>query len=103
MTGLLLDGDMASKQVAIIAQARTMSLLPRLDGKRRAIILEFLARTKLIMNPAPVIDLMGAELSDMPAEGMDLSNVNLKGSNLSNAQLANSCLRGAILTLQAWI
>src|SRR5262245_19127203 len=93
MTSLLLDRDMTDSKVATIAQARTISLLPRLDGKRRAAVLGFLARTNLSSSAAPVINLSGAELSEMPAEGMHLAGVNLMGANLADSRLTNSSLR----------
>jgi len=98
MTSLLLDRDMADSKVATIAQARTKSLLPRLDGKRRAAVLGFLAQTNLISSGAPIIDLSGAELSEMPAEGMHLAGVNLMGANLAGSRLANSSLRESNLS-----
>ncbi len=98
MTSLLLDREISDSKVATIAQARTMSLLPRLDGRRRAAVLAFLARTNLISSQAPVINLSGAELSDMPAEGMHLPGVNLAGANLTGSRLANSSLRQSNLS-----
>ena len=98
MTELLLDRDVKDRKVATIARARTMSLLPRLDGRRRAAVLGFLSATNLIGIDAPVIDLSGAELSDMPAEGMHLAGVNLARANLADSRLAHSSLRESNLS-----
>ncbi len=93
MTGLLLDRDLTDAKVATIAQARTVSVLPRLDGRRRAAVLRFLAGTGLISTEGTVINLSGADLSGMPAEGLNLAGVKLMGANLSESRLASCSLR----------
>ena len=99
MTGLLLDRDLTDAKVATIAQARTLSVLPRLDGRRRAAVLSFLAGTGLISSEGTVISLSGADLSGMPAEGLNLARVKLMGANLSESRLANCTLRESDLRM----
>lgn len=99
MTGLLLDRDLTDAKVATIAQARTASVLPRLDGKRRAAVLRFLTGTDLITAKRAVIKLSGADLSGMPAEGMNLAGVDLMGANLSDSKLAHCTLRDSDLRM----
>jgi hypothetical protein len=102
MTGLLLDHDMSDPKVAVIAQARTLTLLPRMDGNRKATVLRFLAGARLISVEKPVVSLNGADLSGMRAGPLSLWDVSLNGADLRECKLArssirNSDLRGAIL------
>jgi uncharacterized protein YjbI with pentapeptide repeats len=86
MTELILDHDLADAKVVAIAQARTISLLSRLDGNRRAAVLEFLASAGLIAAEKPTIRLSGADLSNMQAVRLSMTGVSLSGANLSNSR-----------------
>jgi uncharacterized protein YjbI with pentapeptide repeats len=97
MTELILDHDLADAKVVAIAQARTISLLSRLDGNRRAAVLEFLASAGLIAAEKPTIRLSGADLSNMQAVRLSMTAVSLRGANLSNSKLAGSSIRSSDL------
>jgi uncharacterized protein YjbI with pentapeptide repeats len=92
-----------------IGRIRTLTLLRRLDGKRKGSVLQFLYESNLIgKTGVRYIDLSGADLTKAKLKGAnltkaDLSKVNLYGSymkraNLNSAYLINANLRGAILT-----
>ena len=97
MTDLILGHDLTDKKVAAIAQARTISLLSRLDGNRRAAVLEFLASVGLIVAENPTISLSGADLSNMQGVRLSMTGMSLNGANLYNSRLAHSSLRSCDL------
>ena len=97
MTELILGHDLTDKKVIAIAQARTISLLSRLDGNRRAAVLEFLTGAGLITAENPTISLSGADLSNMQGVRFAMMAVSLNGANLSNSRLAHSSIRNCDL------
>ncbi len=72
-----------------VARARTLTVLPRLDGDRKARVVQFLYESGLIFSERPVLDLRGAHLSKAKLSGADL-----RGANLSEAFLNDAKLRG---------
>ena len=91
-----------------VARARTLTVLPRLDGGRKARVVQFLYESGLIANRRPVLALRGADLSDavlreavLPdadLRGAYLPDADLKRADLSDAALADTSLLGANLT-----
>src|SRR5829696_231478 len=83
MSELLLDQDKKiydsykDNRAQALAQARTVTILRRLDGKRKGFVLHFLYETSLINKSRPIIDLRPADLQDVI-----LPNVSLKGAHL---------------------
>jgi uncharacterized membrane protein len=67
-------------EVRTIARVRTLTVLPRLDGDRKARVLQFLYESGLIRKGQTIIDLDGADLSDA-----NLRRANLNGANLRRA------------------
>jgi uncharacterized protein YjbI with pentapeptide repeats len=112
LSGLLLEKNLRESQpedeVRKIARVRTLTVLPRLDGKRKGLVLEFLYESGLIDKGKCIIDLSGADLSlaDMllinlgkaDLTGARLVGANLKYANLLNAELGGTSLRRANLT-----
>lgn len=100
-----------------IARIRTLTVLSRLDGSRKRIVLQFLHEAGLIDKDKHVIDLHGAnlrkaklseaKLNGADLRGVDLSKANLRGvdfdgadlggARLSEANLFGADLRGAYL------
>jgi uncharacterized protein YjbI with pentapeptide repeats len=117
MSTLLLQHDLRNSEnkseVRTLAHARTLTVLRRLDGDRKASILEFLYESNLIIknrvpisfdNPhGSVIPLDGADLSDANLRGpskylrFSLDNAVLSGANLRDSDLYSAGLRGARL------
>jgi hypothetical protein len=121
-----------SDDLSIVARARTLTVLPRLDGERKARVVQFLYEAGLVSNTHPVLALGGANLSGAYLRGaylrgadlygaefvaqaylsgailsnaFDLARTaaNLSNANLSNANLSNANLSGAILSeAQGW-
>jgi len=94
MTELIRDGLCASQPgdaKRSIARARTLTVLPQLDGKRRGLLLSFLFESELIKEEA-VIDLAGANLGEA-----DLYMANLSGAKLGEVDLSGANLRRARL------
>lgn len=99
MSLLLLDKDRPLRQsiegdeVRTLARARTLTVLPRLDGAEKANVVEFLYESDLITKDTFFVDL---HQSDLRKAG--LSGAYLRNSNLSSAFLNEADLRGANLT-----
>ena len=118
MAGLLLNPDLhrdnqQGVNVRILATARTLTILPDLDGPRKAILLKFLHASGLIsrQNPNPkfihyidpIVNLNGADFSGVDLTGFvlggaDLAFVNFSGATLNAADLSSTNLNGAILS-----
>jgi uncharacterized protein YjbI with pentapeptide repeats len=82
---------------SILAKGRTLSVLPRLDGERKARVLQFLYETGLIIKDRPVVDLLGADLREANLRGANLRGANLREADLNGANLGGADLRGADL------
>jgi uncharacterized protein YjbI with pentapeptide repeats len=126
---LLLDKDRPLRQskkgdeVQTLAQARTLTVLPRLDGERKGSVVRFLYESGLITRNRVVValagaDLRGAALGEQPPHWVtgvtgftlpwvsttqidlreaDLSHADLGGTNLRDADLSGTNLREANL------
>jgi len=85
----------AGKAAQHVARAQTLTVLRRLDGGRKATVVEFLSDSGLL----PVVDLHGADLTGATRrEGSDLTNARLSKANLSHASLVAADLALADLT-----
>ena len=118
MTILLVDkklgsragGDQsASAEAAVVAQAKTLIVLRRLNTERKAIVLQFLYEAHLIgycnsrlrdcsTAVGPIIDLSKTDLSKTKLSNIDLSGADLSGANLSGAILLGANLFEANLS-----
>ena len=95
-----------------VARARTLTVLPRLDGDRKARVVQFLYESGLIAGARPILDLSEADLSGAILRRSRLFRANLfqanltgadlsRGANLSYADLSYANLSGADLSLMA--
>jgi len=100
MSELLLHENLRKSEpgdeVRKIARVRTLTVLPRLDPKRKGNVLLFLAESDLIGHD-PIIDLTRADLSGVQLYKPWLNEVNLQETNLSEADLYEADLLGANL------
>jgi hypothetical protein len=100
MSQLLLDKDQPLREskerdeVRTLAQARTLTVLSRLDGDYKRSVLQFLYEAGLLSKDAPLIRLAGADLRGADLRGADLRGASLKGVDLGNADLRKATLRG---------
>jgi uncharacterized protein YjbI with pentapeptide repeats/membrane protein implicated in regulation of membrane protease activity len=78
--------------LSTVARARTLAVLPKLDGDRQGSILQFLYDAGLINKDRLIVDLTGANL-----EGVNLSSANLHGAYLCKVRLDEANLWGANL------
>jgi uncharacterized protein YjbI with pentapeptide repeats len=99
---LLLEKDLRKSdvdaEVRTIARVRTLTVLPRLDGRRKRSVLQFLHEPGLIIKDQAVIDLHGADFEKAELTGARLEEASLKGANLSHTDLQWSDLRRADLS-----
>ena len=106
MSELLLEEKLRESQqgdeVQKIARVRTLTVLTRLDSRRKRSVLQFLYELGLINKEACIVDLRGADLQganlrEVPLNGAFLGETNLHGANLTRALLGESYLNGANL------
>ena len=103
MTALLLDQDNPLRQsendseVRILARARTLLVLLRLDRYRKAAVVQFLYESSLVTKGQVIVYLEGADLREVYLRYADLSGANLGHAVLSEADLRNADLSGASL------
>lgn len=83
---------------ALVARARTLSVLPALDPTRRSRVLRFLAELQLIQKDKVVISLVDADLSGVTASGWHLPQIDLSFAHLEDADFAGAYLEGAKFT-----
>jgi uncharacterized protein YjbI with pentapeptide repeats len=89
-----------------VARARTLTMLPRLAGDRKARVVQFLYESGLITRDRGTIDLNGADLrgailgvDPLSGAGVDtLSGADLRGTILIGARLSRGNLRDADLS-----
>jgi hypothetical protein len=97
MSGLLLEKNLRESEVGsearTLAQARTLSVLARVDGSRKFSVVQFLYENGLVTRYSVVVDLSGANLSNV-----DLSLVDLRSAELSSVFLDKADLSFADLT-----
>lgn len=92
ITKLLLEQNLLASQagdeVYTLAHARTVTLLPQLDPKRKLRLVQFLSESQLIT----VVDLHGADLQEVNLSYMALSGANFSGANFSKADFSKANL-----------
>src|SRR3712207_5699474 len=89
----LVSDNTEGNEMNMLARARTLTVLPRLDGDRKARVVQFLMEAGLLKKEELVVSLYGADLS-----GASLSEVpNLYKADLSNAILCGADLSGDFL------
>jgi Pentapeptide repeats (8 copies) len=125
MSTLLLEGKLRESEEGneerTLARARTITVLQRLNPKRKAAVLQFLVEANLVQSVggrAPILtlrgaDLQGAKLSSFnlscaslndddqitdPTSCADLSCADLSGADLSGVTMNGVILRGADLS-----
>lgn len=102
MSALLLEMDLREPveldKVRKIGRVRTLTVLPHGDGRRKAIVLQFLDESDLINKDNKVIDLKGADFSGVELCRAQLSKADLSSANLCKANLCSTILIGANLS-----
>jgi uncharacterized protein YjbI with pentapeptide repeats len=106
MSNLLLDHKLYTPQAEhgmVVARELTLSVLPRLDGRRKGMVAQFLAESGLIAHDkAPLtLDLSAADLRSAVLHG-DYNHVvfassDLRGADFRDANLIGADLQGANL------
>jgi hypothetical protein len=81
-----------------VARARTLTVVSRLDGDRKARVVQFLYECGLIAK-RQLLDLSGADLRGAELSEAELSEAHLSGADLSEADLSGADLSKANLGL----
>jgi hypothetical protein len=94
----LRDNYPESTERSWAARAKTLWILSRLNKEHKRTVILFLRQSSLIYRSGPVIDLDGADLSNVNMESADLRQVSLRGVDLSGAYLSRADLSRADLS-----
>jgi uncharacterized protein YjbI with pentapeptide repeats len=109
MTALLLEKDLRNSEVGsevqTLAQARTLTVLERLDPGRKTEVMRFLVAAQLVQsvdgNESVILlyraDLHGADLRHANLRGAELSSTDLSYADLSYAEMSRAQLAEANL------
>jgi hypothetical protein len=89
----VVSGDTEGNEMNALARARTLTVLPRLDGDRKARVVQFLMEAGLLRKEELVVSLYGSDLS-----GANLSGACLIGAHLVEADLRKADLSRAVLS-----
>ena len=102
MSALMLEEDLRNSEgrgeARTLARARTLTVLGRLDPKRKRSVVQFLYESSLIDKADPIVDLSNADLSSVDLRLKDLSEADLSGADLSGANLSYAYLIDANLS-----
>lgn len=101
MTTLLLNDNLGNATptdpVCQVARDRTLVTLLRLDTVHKAMIVQFLYQSHLILRGNVKVSLFGADLSNIKLPGVNLEGADLSGTNLSGADLSGADLNNTNL------
>jgi len=101
MSELMLEKSLRASdrgsELRVVARTRTLTILRRLNGERKGILLRFLSDANLIRGPDPIVELVDADLSFTVATHAHLNGANLAGADMTGAQIDDATLRGADL------
>jgi uncharacterized protein YjbI with pentapeptide repeats len=100
-TLLLEEKDLRNDRVRTLMRARTLTVLGRLDPKRKTAVMQFLVEAELVQRvekSTPLIGLSGADLSGANLFEADLSGADLRQAGLPEANLYYADLSYANLT-----
>jgi len=102
MSHLMLEKNLPDSEegspVRVLAQARTLTVLERLDSHRKLTVIRFLYQSKLIVNERPVLSLHAADLTGINFNNVPGIMANLPNGNFDGAYLTESQLKESILT-----
>lgn len=89
-------------EISKIARVRTLTVVPRLDRRRKRTVLQFLYEAGLINKNNPIVDLQGVDFTAAYMDHIDLHGamlykVNLSGGRLWEANLSEADLSDASL------
>jgi uncharacterized protein YjbI with pentapeptide repeats len=93
MADLLINRHLArspSESVRQVARSSTMTLLRRLDGKRKGFVIRFLADSGLIETDTPSVGLRDADLRRAQLRNAMFVNTNFGGADMRDADLRGS-------------
>lgn len=91
------DYPEANQRPASYLSRSVAETLLHLDPKRKAELVRLLYRANLISGQSPIVNLGGADLSQVDLGWQNLPEINLSNANLSGADLSLCNLRGAHL------
>ena len=91
------DNTETISEAQAIARSRTLTVVRRLNGERKASALQFLFEANLLSVGKVIVDISKADLRGADLQGAYLEGAILQGADLQGADLEGAILRGAIL------
>jgi hypothetical protein len=89
-----LDDGSTRANFSVVARARTLTVLPRLDGDRKGRVVHFLYESHLISGKA---EFLSTPVESVGRTQTQLNKADLRGANVSGAYLFGANLRGTDL------
>lgn len=83
--------------VNVVANARTLETLRKLDPDRKAAVMRFLYGTKLITNDHRTVSMIDSDFTNAHLHAIDLRDSDLLGTNFSKADLSSANLSFCLL------
>jgi uncharacterized protein YjbI with pentapeptide repeats len=74
-------------RLSVVARARTLTTLTRLDGNRKGSVVQFLYESGLVIRERLVLPLVGADLTRVDLSGANLNRADLRWTKLNQANL----------------
>jgi len=93
-----LMGAREGNEIINVAQAMTKRVLEEISGRRKASVVQFLNKSRLINVNKPIVSMVRVDLTLASLSHNDLSKVNLRGADLRRADLREADLTEADLT-----
>jgi uncharacterized protein YjbI with pentapeptide repeats len=101
MSGLMLNKNLLTSTegdpVRAVARTVTLTTLRRLDGKRKAAVVNFLFEAHLLVRDKALVELADADLVGAELRDADLGEATLNGANLAGVNLVGAVLGGTNL------
>ena len=101
MGDLLTEHDLKKTKpeddVALLARAQTLTVVGRLEARRKGDLVRFLYGAGLIREDDTIVNLIGADLRRVDLSRADLRGAILRGANLSGADFRRAGLNSASL------
>ena len=101
MSGLMLDRSLLQSRpgddVRAVARTVTLTVLRRVDGERRGLVVRFLVEARLLHRSDPKVELDAADLRFADLRDADLGDADLRGADLRRALLVDADLSGTDL------
>jgi uncharacterized protein YjbI with pentapeptide repeats len=96
MSSLLREDNLAASKPGsapvVTARTLTLTVLRRLDGERRSVVVHFLDEAHVATPPKPKISLYRADLRDLRLRGQRIADLDFSGADLRRAEFRDASI-----------